>query len=349
MSIQAVAWVLDHSQSKLGDRCVLIALANHADKYGFGARPGIKLLAAEANIHERTVPRCLENLIRIGEIEFTGEYANERGRPTKVWRIAKMPIPGNMPGYSDDETEPAKHSFYNRADCPVTAPTAVEPPITGQSERDNRALGAPKPGVGDIAYKGTEPSLNRPEADASSDADAEGLFGTAERCYQVMRELPACRNASGATAAHVAEVIADHPEVSEAEWIGFARWCRDKLIPMERYGGANTTWSESPSKVMREQLPKWAGKQRPDEKAAPEAAPATVTIDPDPQRAVDCEAFYPGADKWIPSNREYERSKGREVRELSGPPPQTVSNDLPVAERSDVRRGMGRAGKGRAS
>lgn len=68
MSIQAVAWVLEHSEATLADRLVLIAIANHADARGWNAYPSVPLIAREALVSERTVYRALETLEESGEL-----------------------------------------------------------------------------------------------------------------------------------------------------------------------------------------------------------------------------------------------------------------------------------------
>ena len=72
MSIQAVAWVLQHSKETYGDRLVLIALANHADEHGRNAWPSVETLGREAGLTSRQVQRCLRNLEGSGAIREMG-------------------------------------------------------------------------------------------------------------------------------------------------------------------------------------------------------------------------------------------------------------------------------------
>ncbi len=67
MSIQAVAWALEHSNAKGSARLVLIGLANHTDEQG-RAWPSIATLARYANVSERWVTSCLNELVELGEI-----------------------------------------------------------------------------------------------------------------------------------------------------------------------------------------------------------------------------------------------------------------------------------------
>lgn len=68
LSIQAIAWVLDHSESSRSARHVLISIANHANKFGYGAYPSLATIASESKITRETVPSCVRELERIGEV-----------------------------------------------------------------------------------------------------------------------------------------------------------------------------------------------------------------------------------------------------------------------------------------
>lgn len=68
MSIQAIAWVLEHSEATLANRLVLLAIANHADANGWNAYPSIPRIAAEARLNRSTVYRALDALVDAGEI-----------------------------------------------------------------------------------------------------------------------------------------------------------------------------------------------------------------------------------------------------------------------------------------
>lgn len=88
MSIQAVAWVLEHSQAKLADRLVLIAIANHADARGWNAWPSVEKIAEEAGVHEVTVWRSVKALEELGEL-----VAQRRpGRPNRYRLPALDPL-----------------------------------------------------------------------------------------------------------------------------------------------------------------------------------------------------------------------------------------------------------------
>lgn len=68
MSVQAIAWVLEHSESRLGARCVLMSIANHAKADGTGSWPSVKTIAKEARLSDREVQYATAELRRIGEL-----------------------------------------------------------------------------------------------------------------------------------------------------------------------------------------------------------------------------------------------------------------------------------------
>jgi hypothetical protein len=72
VSVHAVSWVLKHSEARLGDRLVLLALAEHAHGDGSNAYAAVETLAHEARLSERQAQRCLRNLERDGAITPTG-------------------------------------------------------------------------------------------------------------------------------------------------------------------------------------------------------------------------------------------------------------------------------------
>jgi hypothetical protein len=75
MSIQAMAWVLDHSPAKGTDRLVLLSIANHAaphqdDTGAFEAYPGIDTIAWECQIDRpRTIKDAVTRLQAAGMVE----------------------------------------------------------------------------------------------------------------------------------------------------------------------------------------------------------------------------------------------------------------------------------------
>lgn len=72
MSVHVTSWVLRNSEAHLGDRLVLLALADHAKDDGTYAWPSVETIAREAHLSSRQVRRCLRNLEESGSITQTG-------------------------------------------------------------------------------------------------------------------------------------------------------------------------------------------------------------------------------------------------------------------------------------
>lgn len=74
LSVQAISWVLDYSEARLGPRHVLISIANHAKSDGSGAWPSVSTIARESKLSEREVRYALR------ELEKSGELRTQRGK-----------------------------------------------------------------------------------------------------------------------------------------------------------------------------------------------------------------------------------------------------------------------------
>lgn len=80
MSVNAVAWVLDLSESKGNDRCVLLAIADEADANGCNAFPSIRRIAARARVSKQTVVASIARLEALGELVVVRPEKKGRGR-----------------------------------------------------------------------------------------------------------------------------------------------------------------------------------------------------------------------------------------------------------------------------
>jgi hypothetical protein len=72
MSVHVTSWVLKHSEAKLGDRLVLLVLADHAKEDGSCAWPSVDTIASEARLSRRATQDCLRRLEAAGAITETG-------------------------------------------------------------------------------------------------------------------------------------------------------------------------------------------------------------------------------------------------------------------------------------
>ncbi len=90
MSVQAIGWVLDHSQAELGARLVAISVANHADKNGSNAWAAVATYADEAHLSERQTRYALRKLEASGELRCTGQHGYRSDRMTNVYEFPGM-------------------------------------------------------------------------------------------------------------------------------------------------------------------------------------------------------------------------------------------------------------------
>lgn len=73
MSIQAIAWVLEFSHSRLAARLVLICIANHAHADGSNSYPSFNTIAREGHLSRSEVIRSIQELERGGELSVERE------------------------------------------------------------------------------------------------------------------------------------------------------------------------------------------------------------------------------------------------------------------------------------
>jgi hypothetical protein len=92
VSVQAIAWVLEESESKLAARLVLLSIANHAKADGSNAWPSLDQLALEAGVTRRHAIRCNRELEDLGEL---GVRRNKGPSGTNRYDLTKM-SPGHI-------------------------------------------------------------------------------------------------------------------------------------------------------------------------------------------------------------------------------------------------------------
>jgi hypothetical protein len=93
VSIQAVAWVLDHSEARGLSRLVLISLANHASREEAECWPAQRTIAREAGISPGAVPVQIRELVKLGELEIL-----DPGGPRSSARYRLPKVPGQRSG-----------------------------------------------------------------------------------------------------------------------------------------------------------------------------------------------------------------------------------------------------------
>jgi hypothetical protein len=105
VSVHVISWVLRNSEARLGDRLVLIALADHAKEDGTSAWPSVSTLASEAHLSEKQVQRCLAALKRDGRITETGKSKSG----TRVYTVNMSEgqiVPPTNPSQNGDRMSP---------------------------------------------------------------------------------------------------------------------------------------------------------------------------------------------------------------------------------------------------
>jgi Helix-turn-helix domain len=131
MRLPVFTWVLDHSEERLGNRLVLLALAEHAHDDGTKAYPSNATLMKRTRLSERAVRDALRALERSNAVECYETLRNG----TKVYRIVG---PFNVNGGSPRRGQ-------NPPGAESGSQTAPEPSVTRQkrSSSSKRAGRAP--------------------------------------------------------------------------------------------------------------------------------------------------------------------------------------------------------------
>jgi len=120
MSIQAIAWVLDHSEAEGIDRLVLICLANHFNGRTGDCDPGMRLVAREARVGTSTVARSVARLEELGELRV------DRGKGTATNKYHFPRLVDNGLVYSQRDT--VEGSSVPREGRSVPRPPSSVPP-----------------------------------------------------------------------------------------------------------------------------------------------------------------------------------------------------------------------------
>lgn len=113
MSIQAVAWVLDSSQSRGLARLVLIALANHANEEQV-CWPSQRTIAREAGISLGAVSDQVRKLVDIGELEVVNKGNARKSARYRLVQVTNAQRSGDErsvhPRSEQNHQEPKEHS-----------------------------------------------------------------------------------------------------------------------------------------------------------------------------------------------------------------------------------------------
>lgn len=134
MSVHVTSWVLRNSKAELGDRLVLLVLADYAGEHGEEARPSVETISEETRLSERQVQRNLRRLEAEGRITQTGVHTSG----TRVYQVMMRPDDGAdgrgdiLSPPPDTEVTPGVTSTTEGGDVGVTRSTQdppLDPPI----------------------------------------------------------------------------------------------------------------------------------------------------------------------------------------------------------------------------
>ncbi len=261
MSVQAMAWVLDHSPAKGTDRLVLLSIANHADKSpsdgAWEAWPGIATIQREAALDRtRTVNDALSRLIEAGHLErIINGAPDQRIRADHRPNLYRVLLSNGVPC---GDTRCGCHG------------------VTPDDERDDvpRPDGVTPDDITGCRETSSEPSLNRKD-EPSSTKGKRSSFPDAFRLTPEMRAW-AAKEVPGVDLSFQTRQFADHwrgKGEKRADWV--ATW---------------RTWMRNAKQWNR-------GSSAPAPPPDPLPITGPVTIDPDPD--YDYEAWMDEHDpKW---------------------------------------------------
>lgn len=91
MSLQALVWVIDHSEAEGNARCVMFAIGNYIHADGTGAWPSLATIAREARCSRATTVRAIAELRDLGELAWrTGAGHEGSRRKSNAYTFPRM-------------------------------------------------------------------------------------------------------------------------------------------------------------------------------------------------------------------------------------------------------------------
>ena len=150
MSVQALAWVFDHSTARGADRLVLLALANHAGKEPVNGAwecwPGVATIAREAGLERhRTAQDALTRLEGAGAIERV-----LNGAPDGRIRPDRRPNLYRILGVSQSDTptgDGTQRGDVDRQGAPRERGVVSRPNGVSLDDRSGCRFATPKPSM----------------------------------------------------------------------------------------------------------------------------------------------------------------------------------------------------------
>jgi hypothetical protein len=130
MSVEALSWVFQHSESSLGSRHVLLSIANHAKSDGTGAWPSVPTIARESRLSVRQVQRCFTVLVNLGELRLSKETGPHG---CNLYSLPKMRGVKLSPGERHPVTEGVTFTTEKGAKM-SPEPKSIEPSIKTKTD-----------------------------------------------------------------------------------------------------------------------------------------------------------------------------------------------------------------------
>jgi hypothetical protein len=132
MSVTAMAWVWENSQSGGTDRLVLLAIADSADHDGSNAFPAVATIAKKCQVSARTVQRSIRTLVEMGELEVSEQagHGSRADRRPNLYRVVMDGATERHPVSSDGVTsgDDGVTSTTSRGDtCDANGVTLLSP------------------------------------------------------------------------------------------------------------------------------------------------------------------------------------------------------------------------------
>jgi hypothetical protein len=178
VSVEAMAWVLNHSTARGTDKVVLLGIANHADPEGRNAWPSLERLAGYANITARQAQRVRQRLEEQGRIEVEpqrgglAEVRNDR-RPNRYRVVMNTAGPALEARPERPPVVPAPRGDIDGPLPPEGNAHGVTPETHGVTLQASRGDIDSRNGVTQLCHP-NRPTPNRPTEEPSPPADADG-------------------------------------------------------------------------------------------------------------------------------------------------------------------------------
>jgi len=138
--MQELVW--KNSRARSTDRLVMILLAKYS-RDGAIAWTTYRLIAEMANINRRSAIKCVDRLIKLGELEIIKRGSGHQGN---TYRILKCGVPGVTPGPVEPDPVPITSSVLQ--DTGEVSSRTPERCPTGHSKESERELKVVKNNVG---------------------------------------------------------------------------------------------------------------------------------------------------------------------------------------------------------